>query len=71
MPTIVPSFDQAEPLPADAERSAVIRGVEFYRNARLLPDGHRAVQLGKLFGLNVSKQVPIMKLITFSLFLGG
>ena len=35
-------------LPADAELQALIRGVQFYRNARLLPTGQRAVELTTL-----------------------
>jgi hypothetical protein len=61
VPTVGPSFDRKVPLPADAERMAVIRGVEFYRNARLLPDGKRATQLGMLFGLNVSEQTEALR----------
>jgi hypothetical protein len=39
-----------ETLPADAEHQALIRGVQFYRNARLLPNYRRAVALAMLKG---------------------
>lgn len=61
VPTVRPSFNRLEPLPADAQRQAVVRGVGFYRNARLLPDGHRAVKLGQLYGLNISKQADALR----------
>jgi hypothetical protein len=61
IPTVGASFNRSESLPEDAERQAVLRGVDFYRNARLLPDAQRAVQLGMLFGMNVSEQAEALR----------
>jgi len=42
-PIVTASYTRDESLPADAERNALIRGVQFYRNARLMPTYQRAV----------------------------
>ena len=34
VPSVTASFSRDEKLPADAEKQALIRGVQFYRNAR-------------------------------------
>ena len=36
-PSVTASFGRDVQLPPDAERQALVRGVQFYRNARLLP----------------------------------
>ena len=36
VPSVTASFSRDEKLPADAERQALVRGVQFYRNARLV-----------------------------------
>ena len=48
VPSVTASYTRDEALPADAERQALIRGVQFYRNARLMPDYKRAVELTML-----------------------
>eukprot|EP00750_Incisomonas_marina_P032186 INCI8939.2.p1 GENE.INCI8939.2~~INCI8939.2.p1 ORF type:complete len:787 (-),score=99.24 INCI8939.2:698-3058(-) len=48
VPTVTASYNRSEPLPGDAELQALQRGVQFYRNARLLPDVSRATELGML-----------------------
>eukprot|EP01050_Picozoa_sp_SAG11_P014899 SAG11_NODE_1881_length_4130_cov_2.080873_3_plen_389_part_00 len=50
IPSVTASYTRDETLPADAERQALIRGVQFYRNARLMPNYQRAVQLTMLKG---------------------
>lgn len=60
-PTVGPSYGRAEPLPPDAERQALQRGVQFYRNARLLPDPKRATDLGMLFGLPEASQPDALR----------
>jgi hypothetical protein len=47
-PAISATYSPTEMLPSDAERNALIRGVDFYRRARLLPGGARANQLAML-----------------------
>ena len=47
-PAISATYSPTELLPYDAERNALIRGVDFYRRARLLPGGARANQLAIL-----------------------
>ena len=42
-PLVSASYSQNEPLPLNAERDAVIRGVEFYRSARLMPSYDNAL----------------------------
>ena len=46
--SVTASYTRDEPLPADAERQALIRGVQFYRTARLLPDAKRARSLAMI-----------------------
>ena len=40
---------------------ALQRGVQFYRNARLLPDPKRATDLGMLFGLPETSQPDALR----------
>lgn len=47
-PAISATFDPDESLPANAELHAVLRGVDFYRRARLMPGGARANQLAMI-----------------------
>lgn len=47
-PIVTASYARDEPLPADAERLALQRGVQFYRNARLLPTYRRATDLARI-----------------------
>jgi hypothetical protein len=46
--SVTASFSRDAQLPADSEMQALQRGVQFYRNARLLPDATRAVALGMM-----------------------
>ena len=48
VPSVTASFSRDEKLPPDAERQALVRGVQFYRNARLLPTAARATELAML-----------------------
>jgi hypothetical protein len=45
---VTPSFSSTEPLPPDAELQAMVRGVQYYRNARLMPNAKRATDLAGL-----------------------
>ena len=45
VPSVTASYTRDETLPPDAELQALKRGVQFYRNARLLPTYQRAVSL--------------------------
>ena len=47
-PSVTASFSATEKLPPDAELQALVRGVQFYRNARLIPDATRATALARL-----------------------
>ena len=47
-PAVTTSFGRLEVLPADAERQALLRGVQFYRSSRLLPTAERATELAQL-----------------------
>ena len=47
-PSVAASFDRSSPLPADAERLALQRGVQFYRKALLLPNAERAIALATI-----------------------
>ena len=58
VPSVTASFDKTQPLPADAERQALLRGVEFYRNARLLPDAQRAIKLTMIIPANNTDPGP-------------
>ena len=42
------SLGRDEPLPKDAELQSLVRGVQWYRSSRQLPDAARALSLGKL-----------------------
>ena len=44
-----------------AEKQALERGVQFYRNARLLPDSSRAVSLGMLYALPAEDQPDALR----------
>jgi hypothetical protein len=46
--SVTASFSRDEPLPPGAELQALQRGVQFYRNAKLMPDAKRATDLGML-----------------------
>lgn len=47
-PSVTASFSRDEDLPDDAEKLALQRGVQFYRNSMLLPNVQRAVDLGMM-----------------------
>lgn len=63
-PVVTASHGPAGPLPVDAERQALERGVQFYRNARLLPDVSRAVALGMLYALPAEEQPDALRKYT-------
>eukprot|EP00656_Telonema_subtile_P022462 TRINITY_DN2360_c0_g1_i1.p1 TRINITY_DN2360_c0_g1~~TRINITY_DN2360_c0_g1_i1.p1 ORF type:complete len:356 (+),score=78.93 TRINITY_DN2360_c0_g1_i1:181-1248(+) len=47
-PTVRASFGPSDPLPKDAQLKALHRGVQFYRNAKLMPTAQRVTQLAAL-----------------------
>ena len=47
-PSVTASFTATETLPLDAEKQALLRGVQFYRNSLLMPTPERALQLASL-----------------------
>ena len=63
-PVVGPSFSKDETLPADVQRTSVLRGVEWYKNARMLAPGSYEDTVAKMaeaknYKLSWSPEIPV------------